>query len=61
MEAITEAIMHGAEAGKLRAFVRKNGSDLTGLVRLADRHSAAGKAALDKLLTRTVRASGLGA
>lgn len=46
---IERAIMHAAEAGKLRAYVRKNGSGLAGLTRLAARHSAAASAALDKL------------
>jgi hypothetical protein len=33
--------MHGAQAGKLRAYVRANGeTGLAGLIRLADRHSA---------------------
>jgi hypothetical protein len=49
MEAITQAIRHAAEAGKLRAFVRKNGSGLQGLERLADRHSSAATTALDEI------------
>jgi hypothetical protein len=49
MEDIADAIRHGAEAGKLRAFVRKNGTGLAGLTRLADRHTAAATAALEKV------------
>lgn len=49
MEAITEAIRHAAEAGKLRAFVRKNGSGLRGLERLADRHSELARDALTEI------------
>lgn len=49
MEAIEQAIMAAAEAGKLRQYVRENGdAGLAGLKRLADRHSAAGKAALNQ-------------
>lgn len=45
---ILRAIRAGAEAGKLRAYVRKNGGDrgLAGLLRLADRHSEVARAAL---------------
>lgn len=49
MEDIGTAIMHGAAAGKLRAYVRKNGEGLAGLIRLADRHTAAATAALGKV------------
>jgi hypothetical protein len=50
MEAIERAIMHAAESGKLRVFVRKNGeTGLAGLVRLADRHTALATAALNKV------------
>lgn len=53
MEDIGTAIMHGAEAGKLRAFVRKDGGvGLRSLERLADRHSAASAAALQKMMKR---------
>lgn len=44
---IGRAIMHGAVAGKLRAFVRENGDGLQGLARLADRHSELAKAELN--------------
>lgn len=55
MEAIRNAIMHGAEAGKLREYVRENGGDgLAGLTRLADRHSADSEAELMKLLAGAV-------
>jgi hypothetical protein len=49
MEDIGTAIMHAVEAGKLRTYVRKNGGGLAGLVRLADRHSAATTAALNEM------------
>lgn len=50
MEAIEAAIMHGAEAGKLRAFVRKDGgTGLAGLERLAERHSVAARMALERI------------
>lgn len=50
MEAITTAIMAGAEAGKLRKYVRQNGErGLAGLVRLAERHSALATAALERI------------
>lgn len=43
--AAIDAIRHGAEAGKLRAFVRENGgsksANLAGLTQLAERHSRA--------------------
>lgn len=48
-DGIEQAIMHGAEAGKLRAYVRENGGGLAGLLRLADRHSTASARALIKL------------
>lgn len=49
------AIMHGARAGKLRAFVRNNrrGSEddgLAGLLRLADKESTASANALGRVL-----------
>lgn len=40
MTVLEQAIMHGAAAGKLRAYVRKNGSGLAGLEKLAERHSS---------------------
>lgn len=47
MEAITEAIRQAALAGRLREYCRKNGeTGLGGLLRLAERHSAAVTAAL---------------
>jgi hypothetical protein len=47
---IEAAIMHGAEAGKLRAYVRKSGeTGLAGLIRLADRHGVAATAALNRI------------
>lgn len=46
---IEAAIMHAAQAGKLRAYVRKSGSGgLNGLVRLAERHSAISAKNLDE-------------
>jgi hypothetical protein len=46
---IYDAIRSAAEAGKLRAYVRQHGgTGLAGLIRLADRHSAASKAALER-------------
>lgn len=56
MEDIGTAIMHGAEAGKLRAFVRQYGSDPHGLQAIADRHSAAASRALDKMFGQRVAA-----
>jgi hypothetical protein len=56
MEDLRQAIMHGAEAGKLRAYVRENGHGLAGLERLADRHSAESRAALGKLAGALARA-----
>lgn len=53
MEEIRTAIEHGAAAGKLRAYVRENGSGLAGLIRLAERHSAAGAAAIAKMAAET--------
>ncbi len=53
LKAIAEAIRHGAEAGKLRAFVRKNGeTGLAGLVRLADRHSELARTAMSVVPAR---------
>lgn len=49
-EQIAVAIEQGIRAGKLRTFVRKNGDGLSGLVELANRHSALGKAALDEFV-----------
>lgn len=51
MEDIGTAILAAVEAGKLRNYVRQSGGDkgLAGLLRLADRHSAAATAALMKL------------
>ena len=48
---IERAIRSAAEAGKLRSYVRKNGTGLAGLERLADRHSAASSAALKDFMT----------
>ena len=56
MEAIEQAIRHAAEAGKLRAYVRKNGAGLRGLERLADRHSGAAATALTTMLAQPVLA-----
>ena len=36
---IVQAIRYSVEAGKLRAYVRKNGEGLEGFLRLADRNS----------------------
>jgi hypothetical protein len=50
MTEIEQAIRAGAEAGKLREYVRQHGgTGLAGLIRLADRHSAASTAALHKV------------
>lgn len=49
MEAIERAIVHGALAGKLRAYVRENGEKLRGLDRLADAHSERATALLDEV------------
>lgn len=50
MTTIEQAIRAGAEAGKLRKYVRQNGeTGLAGLIRLADRHTAAATAALNKV------------
>lgn len=59
MDGIERAIMHGAAAGKLRAYVRENGGGLGGLMRLADRHSSDARTSLKIAMTRTaVAASG---
>lgn len=50
MEDIGTAIEHAVEAGKLRTYVRRNGGGLAGLEKLADRHSAASKAALQRMM-----------
>lgn len=68
MKEIERAIMHAAEAGKLRSYVRKNGNagspnggaqngwtGLAGLVRLADRHSALANAALKRTAAESAR------
>lgn len=55
---IETAIMHGAEAGKLRAYVRENGGGLAGLMRLADRHSEDSANALRTMTRTAVAASG---
>lgn len=57
MEGIERAIRHAAEAGKLRAYVRKNGSELRGLERLADRHSGAAATALNEIEPQSVEAA----
>lgn len=47
MNQIERAIRAGAEAGKLREYIRKNGTGgLTGLIRLAEHRSAASADAL---------------
>jgi hypothetical protein len=50
MENIERAIIAAAEAGKLRKYVRQHGgTGLAGLIRLADRHTAAATAALKRV------------
>lgn len=49
MEDIRRAVMHATAAGKLRVYVRESGGGLAGLIRLADRHTAAATAALQKV------------
>lgn len=47
---IRKAIMHGAAAGKLRAYVRENGGGLDGLEKLADHLSELSAARLDEVV-----------
>lgn len=47
--AVERAIRHAAAAGKLRAFVRKNGGDFRGLARLADYQSELSRGALAEI------------
>jgi hypothetical protein len=56
-DAILVAIERAARAGKLRLFVRQNGTEgLAGLLRLADAESAASAQALSRLaVTATPR------
>lgn len=52
MEGIERAVMHGARAGRLRAFVRQNGN---GLAALADQESAAATRALNGMIGEAAR------
>jgi hypothetical protein len=65
---IVEAIRHGAEAGKLRQYVRQHGgcdpvtgaplrhgeTGLGGLIRLADRHGGLASAALNRAVAQQI-------